>query len=808
VAFAASLDLSLKQSVARALARVGSYMRKIPCTVMACGVLWLLLLAFPASVDAHAAFERSDPAAGATLTEAPAEIRIWFTEPLEQSYTGADLLDAAGAKVPDITVAIAPDDGHQLIIDPPADLPEGGYTVAWRTLSAADGHTLEGYFGFRIGTGSAGGTVTAVSGSSQSDPLRGLARGLALIGLAALLAIAPLTLWLFDPIARTIPDLSELLRVSLRRYAVLAALVAMSGSAVALIAQATAIAPDASIVTAIAQTLGDTRYGRLWLIRIGLLLAIAVLITVAFRASDRQRRALLVAASALALAAPIPVSLLSHAAAQQEGQVTAVAGDTLHLLAASVWVGGLFMLVLVLLPALFSLSAEQRLGALRLAIPRFSAIGLAAWGILVLSGLYAAWLQVGTVGALRDTDYGRALLLKGALLLPVLILAAYHFLLGWRGISRGDAAQAPRTFVVEALIVAAVLLVVGRLIALEPAREVMASRTPVELTLPIAFATDDGERTGRLTISPGAPGVNTFAIDLDGAAFSAEAEGVLRFSLSSQEIGQQELRLPATGPNRFSAEGSELALPGQWQVSAIVRQIGQFSWSTEVIAPIALTAPSAPEANPAPHFGSAGAWGMIALAIGMCALGVALASRSMAANQRGVVSTAGIVAVLAGVTLLSLARLPEPEAVVAAVHRAALPAKQPSPQASPATEADAHDHHATPRPDERRAAVGTPVAIDGLSVTLEVDPERSGSTDVTVVVAQADGAPLSGARVAIISEMAGMAGREETKATETEPGHYLASDVPLTMAGEWRLTVRVSPKGASTQVIPFSVAMP
>ncbi len=51
-------------------------------------------------------------------------------------------------------------------------------------------------------------------------------------------------------------------------------------------------------------------------------------------------------------------------------------------------------------------------------------------------------------------------------------------------------------------------------------------------------------------------------------------------------------------------------------------------------------------------------------------------------------------------------------------------------------------------------------------------------------------------------------GRMETPAMETESGRYVAESVPLGMTGEWRLAVRVSPRGESTQVFSFAVQVP
>ena len=61
-------------------------------------------LALPASpVAAHAFLESSDPAANAVLPTAPQSITLTFTEPLETSYSRAELFDETGAQVPGAT---------------------------------------------------------------------------------------------------------------------------------------------------------------------------------------------------------------------------------------------------------------------------------------------------------------------------------------------------------------------------------------------------------------------------------------------------------------------------------------------------------------------------------------------------------------------------------------------------------------------------------------------------------------------------------------------------------------------------------
>jgi hypothetical protein len=367
----------------------------------------------------------------------------------------------------------------------------------------------------------------------------------------------------------------------------------------------------------------------------------------------------------------------------------------------------------------------------------------------------------------------------------------------------------------EALLVVAVLLVVGRLIGMEPAREVMADRSPRAIEATLVFATDSGARHAQLSIAPGAAGSNTFIVDVAGAPLPEDAEAVLRFALPSRDMGTQELRLPQVGPNRFEAEGSELSLPGDWTIEAIVRRIGSFSWATNVNLSLSQAPPPAPAPNPAPLFMPVGIVGLLGLAFGMAALAAALILHGSATGRRVRVAAMGAVALVAGAGVLGNARLPTPAAASPPVIAVASPARVASSavSASPGVSAHMAQHEhmapvaATPEP---LPGSGTPVQGDGMRVTLAARPEGPGPTEIAVEIADDDGMPFAGARVAVLSQMPAMASMRptETPAAETEPGRYVANDVPLGMAGDWRVSVRISPKGASTRVVSFTISVP
>lgn len=500
---------------------------------------------------------------------------------------------------------------------------------------------------------------------------------------------------------------------------------------------------------------------------------------------------------------PITFSLLSHAAAQPEGEGAAIAADALHLVAAAIWGGGVVLLAAVLLPALRPFANGQWRDVMRIVIPRFSVLGLAAWGILWLSGLYAAWLQVGSLNGLTETPYGQTLLLKGILLLPILVLAALHLRQG-RDPDRTRLSRFFATLALEAVLIVAVLLVVGRLIGQPPAREVLASQSPTQVQVPLIFPANDGERAATLTISPGAAGNNTFTLDVTGALLPEKTEAVLRVDLPTQDLGEQELRLPQTGPNLFAADGTELAVAGDWQLTAILREIGAFSWTTQSLLHIETTPPSPPVVNPPPRFDTLGIAGMLILAAGCVALafwiGVGRGTGRRPALPGGALIGA------AGVALLLVSRIPPASAPVQSeILLAALPVTTATPAATPE---HAHSHemvHAATPTATALPGVATPASAGDLTVTLDADTRYAAPTDLTVTVTDASGAPVTEARVTVFSEMAGMGASESMQAEEQAPGRYVAAYAPLTMPGPWEIAVRVSPKGQASTTVRFRV---
>jgi putative copper export protein/mono/diheme cytochrome c family protein/peroxiredoxin len=170
--------------------------------------------------------------------------------------------------------------------------------------------------------------------------------------------------------------------------------------------------------------LGDTQYGTVWLLRHGLLLLMAALVLFQEREASTadwiawRAEAGLLAALGMGLAA-----WAGHAVGVDPGRALPILVNATHLIAVGAWLGALPALALLLRAASHEDGADSRPFAVIAAL-RFSACALAVMGLIVVTGVWNAWNEIGGVPGLVGTPYGRLVLLKVLLLLPVLGLAA------------------------------------------------------------------------------------------------------------------------------------------------------------------------------------------------------------------------------------------------------------------------------------------------------------------------------------------------------------------------------------------------
>ena len=118
----------------------------------------------------------------------------------------------------------------------------------------------------------------------------------------------------------------------------------------------------------------------------------------------------------------------------------------LHLLSASVWVGGTVALVFVGVPAIRKLEGEARATAMRTLGRRWRPLGWSAMAVAIVSGLWLTHLHGGLNSTAADSDFDRTLILKSALVVALVAAALVHdFVLGPRlqRLTRESSREAP-----------------------------------------------------------------------------------------------------------------------------------------------------------------------------------------------------------------------------------------------------------------------------------------------------------------------------------------------------------------------------
>lgn len=233
---------------------------------------------------------------------------------------------------------------------------------------------------------------------------------------------------------------------------------------------------DALNLNTLSTVLFQTRFGTVCLWRAAFLVLFLFVLPV--RPWTLRHRLSLpeIAAGLLAAALFISIAWTGHAATSSG--TWNLAADALHLLAASIWPGGLLPFALFLSFAGHDLMASHFVPVMKTAL-RFSAMSFTAVFVLAASGIVNAFFLVGSFSALIATPYGQVLCLKLLLFSGMLVIASWN---RWRLLPRllysgGESADARpllrrlRNFVLAELSLAiAVIFVVALLGTLPPPR--------------------------------------------------------------------------------------------------------------------------------------------------------------------------------------------------------------------------------------------------------------------------------------------------------------------------------------------------
>jgi copper transport protein len=393
--------------------------------LLALGALVVALVVVAAApASAHATLLTTDPQNGGVYDKPPSQVKLRFNEPVEVSLGGVRVFSSDRQRV----VTGSPEHPGGTQSEVAVSLPrldDGTYVVTWRVISA-DSHPIEGAFTFQVGTkatlskksaqGVADSLLASTGGSKTVGVLYGIDRAV-LFGALALLIGGVVFLVAVWPRGRDDRRAAWVVWGGWIGVAVTTVLgIALEGVYAAGLPLSKVFDPT------VFRDVLDTRYGKVALLRLALLVvAFPLLRLLLHRRNDGRAHPVrawwMVAAGLVGLGLAVTPGLGGHAGTGIQTGL-AIPADMVHVAAMACWLGGLVVLCIAVLP-------RGDADELRAVLPRYSALALGAVVALIVSGGYQAWRQVGSIDALKSTDYGRLLIAKLVVFAALIVAAAF-----------------------------------------------------------------------------------------------------------------------------------------------------------------------------------------------------------------------------------------------------------------------------------------------------------------------------------------------------------------------------------------------
>ena len=313
----------------------------------------------------------------------------------------------------------------EMVLRPVHTLPRGSYQVEWHSVSAEDGHEVEGSFSFGVRARAIGGAVASVQ-----SPLAGLGwlRMLIRTGmyatlflfagavmLRALLGARANALWLLPRAVRDQLGAQQAAEIERweRSLVTDAGLLAVALAAASALIDTQLAAGNLSPQSIDAYLLTNTPgLAQVWLV--GLLAMALCGAVIGARAS------------AVFVTLALGALVLSGHADSTSPRGLALAIDWLHVVAGTAWLGGIAVLAFVWLPRLRTAERALRRAVMADLLPRFGRVALPAFSLVALTGMINAYIYVRQPSQLWDSSYGRALLVKSALVVLIALVSYTH----------------------------------------------------------------------------------------------------------------------------------------------------------------------------------------------------------------------------------------------------------------------------------------------------------------------------------------------------------------------------------------------
>jgi copper transport protein len=409
----------------------------------------LVALVFPAVASAHATLRSTTPSFRSELEQGPSVIRLTFDQHVKVLPNSIRVLNGVGRNF----AGPARTDGTDVVAHV-RHLKLGAYTVRWQAISA-DSHVVSGVWTFGVGVPAP--AVENAYGAGGPTTKEHVVRWIWFLGLA--LTIGALGFRLIVLRGLSVPRELE------RRIAVAAGLGALATIhagivAFSLRAEDALQLPFGRFLYGDLSSMATTRFGSAF---VTMTLVFALVLALVYMSWLLDRVEPLVPALVLAVVFAGGLSVSGHDAVDPGSSWKTEIADWLHLSAASLWIGALATMALLL----WTGAPELR----KAAFMRFSRLATVLIAVVLGAGVYLAIVRLPNLSDLWTTGYGRVLLVKIGLVSFALLWGAFHHFVVAPALERADTGflgRIGRSLAGESMVGMAVLLLAAILVDSRP----------------------------------------------------------------------------------------------------------------------------------------------------------------------------------------------------------------------------------------------------------------------------------------------------------------------------------------------------
>ncbi|MGN4423368.1 copper resistance CopC/CopD family protein [Bacillus cereus group sp. MYBK30-1] len=515
---------------------------------------WVLIacvciILIPKSASAHAYVVKSNPTENETLKKAPSVVKIEFDEDIQVSrFNTLFVRDSSGKRVDLKDAHIDKSNKKLLEAGLKENLKNGLYSVQWKAISA-DGHPIQGVIPFRIGSAEAGTDDIKVEEMGYVPKIDMIVeRGILYTSFSLFLGVLFFNLIIYKGKGIEVQSRSKkIIWISL--FGIFISLLFNLPLQAKMNADVSWL--EAFDPLLLKETLQLSVFGYVWITQIAL---ISTLMIVTYFAMKREK---LSSCKVWSIPLVLFISLLimkalnSHAYGLKFKEI-AIAMDFLHLFAASLWIGGLSSIILLLR------KEDAKWTMYWDAIKRFSPWATGAVIVILITGLFNSTFFIPTIHSLFDTKYGLALLTKILLFVCMGILGIFHYVKGRMRAQKRLGASVKVEFIVGIIVFIIVAFMTN------------VQTPPMPPTGPFTESkqVDNGYEL-TLHVSPNKVGQNTFHInvkDENGQPVTDMEQIVLTTQSLDMNMGKGSFKVSAVSPGEYEAEGMYINMTGNWNI--------------------------------------------------------------------------------------------------------------------------------------------------------------------------------------------------------------------------------------------------